>query len=95
MHEAPGRSSDPAGGTIARVSGRAGTRKSGSAAGARRYAAASTCDFCARYDGAELAATSAADQMSVCELNPWVQATLDYVFCEFLSQWPSAPDPAR
>ena len=27
--------------------------------------------------------------------NPWVQATLDYAFCGFLSQWPSAPDPVR
>jgi hypothetical protein len=28
-------------------------------------------------------------------LNPWVQATLDYGFCEFLGQCPSAPDPPR
>jgi hypothetical protein len=28
-------------------------------------------------------------------LNLWVQATLDYAFCRFQSQWPSAPDPAR
>ncbi len=28
-------------------------------------------------------------------LNIWVQATLDYAFCGFLSQRPSAPDPAR
>jgi hypothetical protein len=28
-------------------------------------------------------------------LNIWVQATLDYAFCGFLSQWPSAPDPKR
>jgi hypothetical protein len=27
--------------------------------------------------------------------NLWVQATLDYAFCRFLSRWPSAPDPAR
>ena len=27
--------------------------------------------------------------------NPWVQATLDYAFCGFLSQWSSTPDPAR
>jgi hypothetical protein len=27
--------------------------------------------------------------------NIWVQATLDYAFCRFLSQWPSAPDPIR
>jgi hypothetical protein len=27
--------------------------------------------------------------------NYWVQATLDYAFCGFLSRWPSAPDPAR
>jgi hypothetical protein len=27
--------------------------------------------------------------------NPWVQAILDYAFCGFARQWPSAPDPAR
>ncbi len=28
-------------------------------------------------------------------LNIWVQAALDCASCEFLSQWPSAPDPGR
>ena len=95
MHEAPGRSSDAAGGTIARVSGRAGTRKSRSGAGARCYAAAGTRNSYARYDGAELAATSAAGQMSLAELNHWVQATPGWAFCSLLSQWSGAPDPAR
>ena len=27
--------------------------------------------------------------------NIWVQATLDCASCEFLRQWPSAPDPGR
>jgi len=33
--------------------------------------------------------------MHLLPLNHWVQATLVYAFCQFLSQWPSAPDPAR
>jgi hypothetical protein len=95
MHEAPGRSSDPVGGTAARISGRAGTRKSGTGAGAGCYAAANTSDSYARYDGAELAANSAADQMIVPKLNHWVQATPGCASCFFLSQWPGAPDPER
>lgn len=69
MCEAPERSSDPAGGTTERVSARAGTRKSGSGTGVGWYAAAGRSGSYARYDRAELAANSAAEQMSAPELN--------------------------